>query len=119
MVTHVGVQLVEQLRHFERFRVQGTPCTAHVVADVFAETDGCGAALFRGVQVAGLDEAAADGDDGGWLPVFLHFARFPEKFEDPLLEWSAHSSKIQPEKSGRQTPLLLNMPGRVGNASKT
>lgn len=38
-----------------------------------------------GGQVAGADEEAADGDDGGRGPCFLNFAREPEEFEDPLL----------------------------------
>ena len=70
--------------------MERTPCAAHVVADVFAELDGFGAALFGGggggVQVAGLHEASPDSDDGVGFPGLLHFARFPEEGEDPLLE---------------------------------
>ena len=83
-VAHVGVELGEQVGHLEGFGVEGAPDAAEVVADVFAEADGFGAALFGGVEVAGLDEAAADFDDGVGFPVLLDFATFPEKFEDPL-----------------------------------
>ena len=64
VVTHICIQLGKQVGHFQSLRVQRTPCTAHVVADVFAETDGLGAAVVGGIKVAGLNEAAADGNDG-------------------------------------------------------
>ena len=83
-VAHVGVELGEQVGHLEGFGVEGAPDAAEVVADVFAEADGFGAALLGGVEVAGLDEAAPDFDDGVGFPVLLDFATLPEKFEDPL-----------------------------------
>ena len=43
-----------------------------------------GFAVAGGGQVAGADEEAADGDDGGRGPCFLNFTREPEEFEDPL-----------------------------------
>ena len=45
---------------------------------------GFAVAVGGGGQVAGADEEAADGDDGGRGPCFLNLAREPEKFEDPL-----------------------------------
>ena len=68
----------------EGFGVQGAPCAAHVVADIFAETDGFGATFFGCVEEAGLHEEAPNGDYGARFPGFLHFARFPEEGEDVL-----------------------------------
>lgn len=92
VMAHGCVQLRKQCRQFQSFWIERAPDTTQVVGDVFAETDGKRAVVF--VEVAGLDEIVAEGDDGAGCPGLLDFAGGPEEVEEPLF-WRLVKGKGQ------------------------